>query len=174
SGAVPGDCLWVTGAIGDAGAGLAIARGADGPPALLDRYRRPQPRLAAGQALCGLVHAMMDVSDGLLIDARRLAEASGAAMEIEFSSIPLSEDFVRFAGLDREARLRAATAGDDYELLFAAPATNSSQIEAIAIRIGIPMTCIGKVIEGSGLRLKAGDEDVPLPASLGYEHQGQS
>jgi thiamine-monophosphate kinase len=61
SGARAGDALWVTGTIGDAGAGLAIARGADGPTELLERYRRPQPRLAEGRALGQVVHAMMDV-----------------------------------------------------------------------------------------------------------------
>ena len=69
SGAKLGDALWVTGTIGDAGAGLAIARGEDGPAELLARYRRPQPRLAEGRALGPFAHAMMDVSDGLLIDA---------------------------------------------------------------------------------------------------------
>ena len=71
SGAQAGDVLYVTGTIGDAGAGLAIAQGTPGPAELLAAYRRPQPRLAEGQALAPIVRAMMDVSDGLLIDAAR-------------------------------------------------------------------------------------------------------
>ncbi len=118
-GARAGDGLWVTGTIGDAGAGLAIARGADGPPALLTRYHRPTPRLADGQALAAMVHAMMDVSDGLLIDAWRMAAASGLAVTIDLALVPLSDDLKAF-GHDA---LTAATAGDDYELLFACDGT---------------------------------------------------
>ena len=74
-GAQAGDALWVTGTIGDAGAGLRIARGEAGPAALLAAYCRPQPRLAEGRLLAPLVSAMSDVSDGLLIDAARMASA---------------------------------------------------------------------------------------------------
>ena len=76
---VTGDALWVAGTIGDAGAGLAIARGGAGPASLLAAYRRPVPLLAEGRLLAPLVHAMMDVSDGLLLDASRMAAASGLA-----------------------------------------------------------------------------------------------
>jgi thiamine-monophosphate kinase len=88
AGARPGDMLWVTGTIGDAGIGLASALGADGPDELLRRYRRPVPRLAEGRALAPAVTAMMDVSDGLLIDADRMARASGCAAVVEVERIP--------------------------------------------------------------------------------------
>ncbi|HEU0135102.1 MAG TPA: thiamine-phosphate kinase, partial [Allosphingosinicella sp.] len=82
AGARAGDLLWVSGSIGDAGLGLSIATGAlEGPEDLLRRYRRPRPRIEAGQALAPLVTAMMDVSDGLLIDARRMAAASACLAE---------------------------------------------------------------------------------------------
>jgi len=100
SGAQAGDELWVTGTIGDAGAGLRIAQGAAGPQALLARYRRPTPRLAEGFRLAPLVHAMMDVSDGLLIDASRMAAASGLAVIVELAAVPLSADYLAFAGAD--------------------------------------------------------------------------
>ncbi|MET0307286.1 MAG: thiamine-phosphate kinase, partial [Sphingomonas sp.] len=89
-GARAGDRLYVTGAIGDGGAGLAVAHSGGGSPELLARYRRPTPRLAEGRALAPLVHAMMDVSDGLLIDAGRMAAASGLVVTIELSDVPLS------------------------------------------------------------------------------------
>ena len=76
-GARAGDDLWLVGAIGEAGAGLAIARGADGPATLLAAYRRPQPLLAQGRALAPFAQAMADVSDGLLIDAGRIANRLG-------------------------------------------------------------------------------------------------
>lgn len=154
-GAKAGDALWVTGTIGDAGAGLAIARGGDGPAALLNRYRRPTPRLAEGQALAPLVHAMMDVSDGLLIDATRMAAASGLAVTIDLADVPLSEALRTF-GHDA---LTAATAGDDYELLFACDTTPP-----------VAATRIGTFAAGAGIALLDHSEPVPLPASLGYQH----
>ena len=156
-GARPGDILWVTGTIGDAGAGLAIARGAAGPAALLARYRRPVPRLAEGRALAPHVHAMMDVSDGLLIDAARMAAASGLTVSIDLAAVPLSPA-ARAWGL---AAMAAATAGDDYELLFAAPAGRAPPV---------PATAIGRFAAGAGLALTDGGRPVALPAALGWEH----
>ncbi len=155
SGARAGDALWVTGTIGDAGAGLAIALGADGPAVLLAAYRRPQPRLAEGRIIAPRAHAMMDVSDGLLLDAQRMAAASGLAVAIDLATVPLSPAYRAHAG----DALAAATAGDDYELLFAAPADGD-----------FPATRIGAFAPGAGLTLTRGDAAVPLPASLGYAH----
>jgi thiamine-monophosphate kinase len=153
SGALAGDGLWVTGTIGDAGAGLAIARGGEGHAELLERYLRPTPRLAEGRALAPHVHAMMDVSDGLLIDASRMAQASGLAVEIDLSRVPLSPHLTD--------ALAAATAGDDYELLFAAPADFVPPV---------PATRIGGFSEGAGLSLCDRGVTVPLPPRLGYLH----
>jgi thiamine-monophosphate kinase len=119
SGARAGDGLFVTGVIGDAGIGLAIAKGlASGPEALLNAYHMPQPQLEAGRTVAGFVTAMMDVSDGLLIDALRLAQASDVAARIDLDAVPLSVGARAVAGDSRDARLAAATAGDDYQLLF--------------------------------------------------------
>ena len=160
-GATAGDSLWVVGAIGDAGAGLRIALGEPGPGSLLTAYRRPWPLLAAGRALGPVVHAMMDVSDGLLIDAARMAAASGLAVVIDLATIPLSEDYRRFAGDDRAARLAAATAGDDYALLFAA--ASDTRLPVAAVRIG-------DVAAGAGLSIHDAGEPVQLPHRLGFEH----
>ncbi|WP_324749147.1 thiamine-phosphate kinase [Sphingomonas sp. LY54] len=161
SGAAEGDGLFVTGTIGDAGPGLEIAAGRrDGPAELLAAYRRPQPRLEEGRRLAPHVHAMMDISDGLLIDASRMAEASGLAVVIDLDLIPLSDALTRLVGKDREARLRAAQAGDDYELLFAAP----------VLPDGVAATCIGRFAAGAGLSLEDAAGAVPLPSRLGYEH----
>ncbi len=161
SGAKPGDLLYVTGTIGDAGAGLAIARGKPGHDDLLAAYRRPHPRLAEGRALGPYAHAMMDVSDGLLIDARRMAETSGLAVTIDLTAVPLSSAYIDFAGRTRDARLAAATAGDDYELLFAAPADRPPPI---------PATRIGRFDPGAGLILHDDGDVLPLPAHLGFQH----
>jgi thiamine-monophosphate kinase len=113
---------------------------------------------------------MMDVSDGLLIDAGRLGHASAIGITIELDRVPLSDAYLRSLGEDRPARLRAATAGDDYELLFTAPEDASGRIATLADALGLPLTRIGRCQEGAGLRLVDAAGEVPLPARLGYEH----
>jgi len=171
AGAQSGDQLWVTGSIGDAGAGLRILSGElSGPDALTERYRKPSPRLEAGERLAPLVSAMMDVSDGLLIDASRLAEASGLAATIELGDVPLSPGYLSACGGDRAARLAAATAGDDYELLFAAPPGQAPALLALSQTLGLPFTRIGAFTPGAGLSLTDGGEALALPPKLGWEH----
>lgn len=159
AGAQAGDRLWVTGTIGDAGAGLAVARSGEGPGALLAAYRRPRPRLAEGRVLAPIAHAMMDVSDGLLIDAWRMAVASGLCVTIALDAVPLSAAYRAFAGDDPIA---AATAGDDYQLLCALPPDQRPTGHA---------TCIGSFATGSGLHLTRNGTVVPLPDRLGFEHR---
>lgn len=162
AGARPGQGVWVTGTLGDAGAGLRSVRGAlPYDDHLVARYRRPEPRLAEGRALCPHASAMMDVSDGLLIDLSRLLAASNAGATMELSALPLSPSYRRLVGETRAARLAAATAGDDYELLFTCNGDPP-----------VPATRIGEVVAGSGLQLVHDGEPVPLPPSLGWEHAG--
>jgi thiamine-monophosphate kinase len=144
SGARAGDALYVTGSIGAAMLGFDAGDGA--------AYLRPRPLLAEGLALGPHVHAMMDVSDGLLLDTRRMAEASGCTAAIEFDAIP----FAQGVG----DRLAAARWGDDYQLLFAAPA--DAALPVSATRIG---TMLGK-----GAQPLLLDGKSP-PERLGYEHR---
>jgi thiamine-monophosphate kinase len=171
AGAGAGDLLWVSGSLGDSGIGLRILRKElDGDDVLVRRYRAPRPRLEAGQALAGMVTAMMDVSDGLLIDAKRMAAASVLGIEIELDHLPLSGAFLAAMGGERDARLFAATAGDDYELLFTTRAEAAPDIHALAERIGLPLSRIGRCFEGAGLVVRDSGEPVPTPLRLGYEH----
>lgn len=171
SGARPGDLLWVSGAIGDAGAGLRVLSGElAASDMLVERYRNPRPRLEAGERLAPLVTAMMDVSDGLLIDAARMAEASACRAEIALDSLPLSADFLALLGDGRPARIAAACAGDDYELLFAAGPDSSAALLALAEEIGLPLSRIGTIAAGAGLALTDQGEAVALPERLGFEH----
>ena len=171
-GARPGDHLWVSGTIGDAGAGLRLLEsGKNESAGLIERYRSPRPRLEAGQRLAPLASAMMDVSDGLLIDAARMAEASGCRAGIALDEVPLSAELIGWSGSDRAARLEAATAGDDYELLFAAPAAAARAILSLADEIGLPLSRIGSFAAGSGLMLTDSGEAVALPERLGFEHR---
>jgi thiamine-monophosphate kinase len=161
SGAGEGDALFVTGVIGDAGLGLELARTLE-EHVLASAYRYPTPQLEAGLILAPAVTAMMDISDGLLIDARRLADASRVKAMIDLDAIPLSNDFIAMVGGDRAARLRATTAGDDYQLLFAS---------ALPLPfLPCPITRIGQMAKGSGICLHDADGVVPLPEALGWLH----
>lgn len=162
SGARAGDLLYVTGTLGDALAGFElIDAGFDEVGPLANAYNRPEPRLAEGQALAPLAHAMMDVSDGLLLDAERMATASEVGISIDLASIPLSHAYVSYRGATLDSRIQAASWGDDYELLFASPP--DAEIPAFA-------TLIGVVTEGAGLSLHDDGQVVDLPPSLGYQH----
>jgi len=159
-GAQPGDRLYLTGPVGDAGIGLALASAdpaATGP--LVEAYRRPRPRLAEGALLSPYATAMMDVSDGLLIDALRMGVISGVAIIIDH--IPLSPALERARGASTAVQIAAAQAGDDYELLFTLPRGLTPPVRAIPI---------GHVAEGSGLTLMIDGAVMPLPDSLGWEH----
>ena len=160
-GAHAGDDLWVSGTIGDAGLGLEVALGKRQGASLLKRYRRPMPRLKLGLALRGVATAAMDVSDGLLIDAARMAEASGLAVAIHGEAIPLSVA-ARESGVTVSA---LAAMGDDYELLFAAPPAAAAAVRQAAAASATPVARIGACAEGKGLLL-----DDNLPEVLGYRH----
>ncbi len=162
SGARPGDGLWVSGTIGDAGLGLAIACGEAAPDkALLARYRRPEPRLALGRALVGVASSAMDVSDGLLIDAERLAAASGVGLTVDLTRVPVSAAAAARTVHDDAGLASLASAGDDYELLFTAPA-------GAVVPTGT--TRIGQATAGAGLTVLGLGGAPIVPARLGYEH----
>lgn len=172
SGGEPGDRLWLIGTAGDSAAGLHLLlhdKAATGP--LVDIYRRPVPQLAAGRALAPEANAMMDISDGLLLDTRRLAEASGLSATIDLDTLPLSSAFVAERGGGLAARTFAATGGDDYALLAALPP------EADPLSLSLPpgsrVTAIGSLAaDGPPLRLVSGGQSLPLPETLGHEHRG--
>jgi thiamine-monophosphate kinase len=132
SGARAGDALFVSGTPGDAAAGLALEQGRlQAPPDTLtylrERFLLPSPRMALGEQLRGYASACIDVSDGLLGDAGKLAQASGAGVEIDFGAVPLSQPLVRAVG-EAHARELALTGGDDYELCFAVHPQNVARL----------------------------------------------
>jgi thiamine-monophosphate kinase len=162
AGAQPGDLLGVTGALGGAGAGLLLLErkhpGGDAVTGerLLARHLRPQPLLVAGRALARAgVHAMLDVSDGVASDVQRMCERSGVAAEVRLADLPLEEgvaDVAHAHGLD--ALELAATAGEDFELLFAAAPDTRDEVERAAAAADSPVTWIGRI-------LSAGDSPEP-------------
>jgi thiamine-monophosphate kinase len=167
-----GDLLWLSGTVGDAHAGLRIAkREREGAEQLVERYRLPRPRLEAGERLAPLVRAMTDVSDGLLLDAYRMANASGTCAVIDLEAVPMSQAYLDFAGDDRGSRISATTAGDDYELLFTTPKAREAEVLQLADELGLPLSRIGRIEKGKSVKLFDRGEALALPTRLGFEHE---
>ena len=170
AGGQPGDALWLVGTLGDAAAGLAALQAdehAEGP--LVEAYRRPVPQLAVGRLLAPHANAMMDVSDGLLLDATRLCAASRCGATIDLDRLPFSRAYIAERGTDRRARLAGATGGDDYALLAALPAGFDPL--GISLPSGTILVRIGTLSQGEGVKLFDQGGEVPLPEQLGYEHR---
>ena len=165
SGARAGDDLWVSGTLGDARLALEVFRGTLDLPAQTFaaarlRMEAPTPRVALGTALRGIATSAVDISDGLLGDLGHVLRASGVGAAIDTS---VAIDLIAAgrcgspaAGLfSVEKQLELVLAGgDDYELAFTAPASAADQVRAAGAASGTPVTCIGKVVAGSGVQLR--------------------
>ena len=166
-----GDDVWVTGTLGDAAGALAQWQaGVPMAPPLRERLDRPTPRVAIGQALLGLAHACIDVSDGLVADLTHVADASGVGFELQMAALPASHALQSSFAAAERARLQAS-GGDDYELCFTAPASAGEALERMAGGQGVRMTRIGTVTAAAGevtLRDESGAHWTP--ARRGYEH----
>lgn len=172
-GARDGDALWVSGTIGDGALGLDVARGAimGGFADLADRYRLPRPRVALGCRLVGVATAAMDVSDGLVQDAGHLAACSGVRLVVDAPSVPLSASAAELVGDDPDRFAQVLEGGDDYELLFTAPAEADARVMAAGRDAGVSVTRIGRVDSGSGVAvLDRGGEPVEGLATRGWRH----
>jgi thiamine-monophosphate kinase len=181
SGASDGDLLAVTGTLGDAGAGLAFSAAStaakSGPAspdaaALVQRFDYPTPRVRFGLAARGIASAAMDLSDGLLGDLPKLAQASGLAARVAVERLPLSEAMRAAVNL-AQAREWALAAGDDYELLLAVPPARWTDLEAAAARLNLRLTAVGELRGGVGVTWSLDGRDF-LPVSRGYEHFAQA
>jgi len=175
SGARPGDDLYVSGTLGDARLALEVFRGTvslDGTS--LDAVRQamelPQPRLALGMALRGMASSAIDVSDGLLGDLAHVLRRSGVGAVLEVDTLPLS-DVMRAQPLSLQ-RLCALSGGDDYELLFTAPAERAAAVAAAGAAAGVAVTRIGRITE----HLDAADAQLQLIDAQGRAvlHQAPS
>ena len=170
SGAKPGDLVFVTGTIGDSGGGLASRRTKRPDPFLLDRYLIPQPRVSFGQRLRGVASAAIDVSDGLLADLGHIADRSKVQMSIDLARVPLSKALCQFWGAGRKERVRAATAGDDYEVAFTVPPEKRASVVAAAKLTKTQITEIGQVKRGKGFVLLGSDGRPINVKRSGWEH----
>lgn len=169
SGAQVGDTIYVTGPLGDSGAGLkAILEGIERTAeveALIDRHYRPTPRVAEGVAIStsGEAHAMMDISDGIASDLGHILRASGVGAEVDLDSLPLSAEMRTVAAAKGwNASHLAASAGEDYELLVVGT-------EKLPQLVDIPLYPIGRIIAGSGIVWLEGGKKTEYNKS-GYKH----
>lgn len=151
SGARPGDGLWITGPVGSAMLGLEALRSGAGDSLA---YRRPQPLIAEGRALAPHVSAMMDVSDGVLLDAARMARASGVTFAMDSAAVPIA--------VPDQRRAEALRWGEDYQLLFTAPASFDPPVRSFRIGEALAQQDGPLLLDGQLLSEADG---------LGYQHR---
>jgi thiamine-monophosphate kinase len=175
-GARPRDAVFVTGSIGDAGAGLAVLNG-EGVglsdltrAALISRYQLPEPRVALGPQLLGIASSALDISDGLLADLGHVAKLSEVRIVLDAAKIPVSAAMLALWGRGEDSVVRAATSGDDYEIAFTAPTAARTKLQELSRSSGVAICEIGRVDAGSGVHLL---DDKGKPFSVprgGYTH----
>lgn len=169
-GAQVGDDIWVSGTLGDAALALAHLQGrcrleADAYAACAMRLHQPEPRVALGLALRDIAHSAIDVSDGLYADLGHILECSGVGAELSLALLPQSP-MLRASG-----RWQLALAGgDDYELCFTAPALRAAEIGALAERLGVPLTRIGKIGAQPGCIVRDERDLIIEIGKGGYDH----
>ncbi|MDH4050772.1 MAG: AIR synthase-related protein, partial [Rubrivivax sp.] len=173
AGARPGDAIWVSGTLGDARLGLEVLRGTVSLEGVaFEQVRRamelPTPRVALGQALRGLAHSAIDISDGLVGDLGHVLQASGVGATLQADAMPRSRVLSHLPEpLQWTCTLYG---GDDYELLFTAGAAQSDAVLAAAARAGVPVTRIGTIDAGPGLRVVDGHGRAQNLAAHGFDH----
>lgn len=174
SGAKAGDEIWVSGRLGDAALALnALQHHIKLAPhdiaACLPALHTPQPRVALGEQLRGLAHSAIDISDGLLADLGHILESSGVAAEVEFDAIPCSDTMKKYLPQET-ARNCLLAGGDDYELCFTAPPSHHDKIIALAGRIGLPLTPVGRIKDGSGITVLDKQGKIMSSRVTGFDH----
>lgn len=168
-GAREGDAILVTGCLGDAA--LALQQRAAAITELRARLDRPQPRVAAGQALRELASSAIDISDGLLADLGHIVRASAVSAELWMDALPRSEAFRHV--VDREQPDwygLPLTGGDDYELCVTLPPERIETARARLAELGLTLTEVGRICAGQGIRCHHEDGRQYQPTSRGYEH----
>jgi thiamine-monophosphate kinase len=172
SGARPGDDLWVSGTLGDAAFGLALRQGGTPVPddlrEAVARLERPQPQVGLGRALRGVATAAIDISDGLLGDLGHIMERSAVGARVEWDRIPRSGALRRQAEADQ--RRFALAGGDDYELIFTAPAGRRGDVGRVAAGAGAAVTRIGEVTSTGRLELVDADGRAMDTAARAFDH----
>lgn len=175
SGAKPGDWVYVTGTLGDAGVGLDILQNkltveGEARDVLINRHYYPTPRVAVGTAIRRIATSCIDLSDGLISDLGHILAASGCGANIHVDRLPLSRAMT--SAVDSEKAIEyALSAGDDYELLFTVSEEQRGNLETSLASTNVKATCIGQLSgHTEKLSLFKGDKTYVPSSSRGYEH----
>ena len=172
-GARVGDDVYLSGYPGEAGYGLLLLTGSDsrdpaGAEHCLERLLRPSPRVDLGLGLLGIAHAAIDISDGVAADLNHITDSSAVAAEIQLAALPLRPPL---SELESDVLWNTVlTSGDDYELCFTVSPSSRDRVEALSAALDFPLTRIGRIVAGSGVRFLFGDgTEFKVPES-GYQH----
>ncbi|MFT4171734.1 MAG: thiamine-phosphate kinase [Rhodocyclaceae bacterium] len=174
-GARAGDDIWVSGAPGLAALGLRALQGtvqldAGWRARCLSALQRPAPRVALGVGLRLLASAALDVSDGLSGDLMHILERSGVSAVLSDEHLPLAP-LMAACGDEALAREVFLSGGDDYELLFTAPVAQRAQVEALSLRLALPLARIGRIEAGSPrIELARADGSRQVLSARGFDH----
>jgi thiamine-monophosphate kinase len=177
-GARLGDHVLVSGSIGDGWLGLQATKGTlrgleDARlEALVRAYQLPEPRLDLGRALRDHVSAVLDVSDGMIADLGHIAAESAVGVEVDLEKTPLSgaaKAWLAQRADELSARLDLKTGGDDYEIACTVPPQHLDTVMKAAARLALPVTVVGRVVKGRGVRVLFEGQEVPVPHA-GWTH----
>ena len=172
------DDIWVSGHLGNAAGGLFILKGGlseemHARPALVAAHQKPIPRVELGQRLgqSSLIHAMVDLSDGISTDLSHICRQSGVGAALDRSAIPISKDLKQLgASTGQDPEQWALHGGEDYELLFTAPNSHRKKVEALGSHDStLRIRRIGKIVDGGGVSLVDETGQVELTPG-GYSH----
>lgn len=178
SGAASGDGVYATGTLGDSALGLLIVSGKNRPPGSerpVARHVEPTPRLSVGRLLGrrGVASSMIDVSDGLFADLGKITAAHGLGADVRLGDIPLSPGFLelssRFCG---DGVGLAVRGGEDYELLFTAPAEKAGDVEEVSRLCGVRISEIGSVTGSGEVRFLDAAGNRVFYDNEGFQHFG--
>jgi len=171
-GARPGDRIYVSGTLGDAGLALGVldkrwSIAGDYEAEIFQRLNRPAPRIELGMALRGLATSAIDISDGLQADLGHILTASNAGAALKLEQLPLSAA-IRQLPIEQAWEV-ALTSGDDYELCFTLPAAVEVK-EVKRLSAITPVHCLGEVTRETGIHWRRSDGSVFTPAGTGFRH----
>lgn len=175
SGAKPGDWVYVTGTLGDAGAGLDILQNnlevaGEAKDVLVNRHYFPTPRVAVGTAIRRIATSCIDVSDGLISDLGHVLTASGCGANVHVDKLPLSRALTSAVSSEQAVEY-ALSAGDDYELIFTVGEEQRGSLETSLASTNVKATCIGQLTgQPRVLSLLKDNEKYTPVTPTGYEH----
>lgn len=170
-GARVGDIVYVSGSLGDAALGLKCLSGELAHDAfLVERYLHPKPRMSLGKGLIGVASSCADISDGLMADIGHICRASDVGATIRLDKLPLSAAASRVTGLADALWRSIYAGGDDYELVFTAPAHKAAEIDALSRQCAVAITAVGRIEVGKDIRLVDMNGELLQTVSQGYDH----